>query len=157
MVSVPGGLVAAGGTFRDSAVRELREEAGVQVRPSELQKVFAHNHFGTCKDCNMAQRVVYRTIFKGPAAPRVAGPDRSNSWEVDLKWNGSGLTRPSAGKATGHYWATAEELRAMHQLGACQMFFPGGRGDLEMFRAFEVSLPLHQPQPTGIVKRARSW
>ena len=150
-----GRLVAAGGTFRDSAVWELWEEAGVHVAPSQLEIVLAHNHFGTCRDCTMAQRVVYRVLFTGPEAPRVTGP-QSNSLEIDFTWKGAGVVGRSAGHATGHRWATADELRTMHQLGAWQLFFPGGQGDLEMFRVFGVKLPLHQSQPAAALHKARS-
>jgi len=144
LVSVPGGLVTAGGTFRDSAVRELQEEAGISVRQSDLVKVIAHNRFGTPTCCGMMQRVVYRVEFTGPM-PRLNGPDRQHAWEIDPNWGGGdagvGL---SAGAGFGHRWATAEELRLMHHTAADDsLWFPGGHGDIEISLALGASPPLH--------------
>jgi 8-oxo-dGTP pyrophosphatase MutT (NUDIX family) len=146
LVSVPGGRVSAGYTFRDSAVRELAEEAGVDVKTSQLQHVVAHNHFGTCSQCDKKQRIAYRVIFESPNPPRVRGPDKVHAWEIDGTWEGTGAVGTSAGAATGHRWATAEELRGMHLAGMCRLFFPRGLGDIEMFRAFDLDLPLDQPR-----------
>ncbi len=86
LVSVPGGRVSAGRTFRDSAVRELAEEAGVDVRAFQLQCVVAHNHFGTCSQCTKKQHVAYRVIFESPTLPWVRGPEKVHAWEIDGTW-----------------------------------------------------------------------
>ena len=143
-IGVPGGLVAAGGTFRDSAVRELREEAGVHLRESNLVKICAHARFGKCPfpACtHAATRVAYN--FVSSTRPYVGGPEQAHVNEIDMSWNGSGLL--SAGPGTGHFWATAEQLRSMHQRGP-EIWFPRLREDLEMFLAFGGGVtPLHLP------------
>ena len=139
LVSVPGGLVEAGGTFIDSAARELKEEAGLSVQPSQFVKVTAHDNFGSCNMCSKKHREVYKLVFVRPNPPSLRGPDAANAHEIDLHWGKArhSIVGISAGQGTGFQWATADSLREMHHNPSKDtLWFPGNRKDTEMHLAF---------------------
>jgi 8-oxo-dGTP pyrophosphatase MutT (NUDIX family) len=70
MLDLPGGGVATGESPRAAAVRELREELGIEVAPEALREAarleFAFEH-----------RLIEETVFEFPQAPAAAArPDR---------------------------------------------------------------------------------
>lgn len=140
----PGGRVAASGTFRDSAVRELEEETGMSVDPRDLEKVFAHDYFGSCsmRGCPHRQRVVYRLVIGSAELPSVPGPQAAHAWEIDQAWGRDATVGVSAGQETGYRWATPAELRLMHQdrTNPDKLWLPGGLGDIEIRRVLNCAL-----------------
>ena len=164
LVSVPGGLVEAGGTFRDSASRELQEEAGLFVQPSDLVKVTSHNNFGTCRICDLKQREVYKYVFTGPDPPSVRGPDAANAHEIDQEWGEKSTVGDSAGRGTGFQWVTEKNLRKMHHdPSEDTLWFPGNREDSEMFLAFGrdtaplSTAPVPEPLPEQVIQNSEFY
>lgn len=78
--SVPGGRVEAGEGLGDALVREVREEAGVDVRPGPLLKVFDPIE----RDERGAVR--YHFVILDYACDWLAGEPRAGSDAADARW-----------------------------------------------------------------------
>ena len=124
-------------------MRELEEETGLSVDPSALEKVFAHDHFGSCsmRGCRHRQRVIYRLVIDSASVPSVPGPQAAHAWEIDQAWGDRATVGVSAGQGTGYLWATAAELRLMHQdpKNPDKLWLPGGHGDIEICRVLNCA------------------
>ncbi|HCR55511.1 TPA: hypothetical protein DIV49_00915 [Candidatus Saccharibacteria bacterium] len=83
---VPGGMVDPGETHVDGAVREMKEEAGITINPSDLRLAFAESFVFSDKAVN---RLLYRI-------------DVENVPEVTISW-----------EHEGYWWKSADEVLAL--------------------------------------------
>lgn len=83
---LPGGLVDAGETCEQGAIRELREEAGIQVQTSDLELVQGFSYIW--KDQDAVTRLMYFVEVDMP--------------EVTLSW-----------EHEGYWWMDAKEVLAL--------------------------------------------
>ena len=75
---LPGGIVEVDETIEQGAVREVKEEAGITLRPEELLLVQAHS-FQSDKDQAAINRLIYFAELK-------TDPEIQLSWEHEGYW-----------------------------------------------------------------------
>jgi mutator protein MutT len=76
---VPGGTVELGETLTQALVREMREETGLEVEPTELLAVFDRIE-------RAGERVVYHFVIVDYLCRYVSGRARAASDALDVAW-----------------------------------------------------------------------
>lgn len=100
--STPGGSIDAGELPTTAAVRELREEAGVNIAESELVQFSVKNGF----------IAFYASV---PNNIKVSGPDSKHRWEVDMNANiASEIVGATVIPNTGHAWISLNSFTSRY-------------------------------------------
>lgn len=81
--TVPGGAVELGETLRDAAVREIREECGIEIRLGQVMDAF------DIMSRDRAGLLRYHYIVVDIAATYVGGDLRAGDDVVDARWVGT--------------------------------------------------------------------
>src|SRR5690349_8948823 len=78
--SIPGGVLEVGETLREAAIREVREETGLEVEPADLLGVYDR----VLRDD--AGRTIYHYVLIDFLCRRISGEAHAASDAVDLRW-----------------------------------------------------------------------